>query len=71
MADVSTLAEGIAAAEAGADIVATTLSGYTPYSRQLETPDFELIAELAANVSVPIITEGRIATPEDARRALD
>ena len=71
MADVSTLPEGIAAAEAGADIVATTLSGYTPYSRQLETPDFELIAELAASVSVPIITEGRIATPEDARRALD
>lgn len=71
MADISTLEEGITAAEAGADLVATTLSGYTSYSRQLEGPDFELISELAARITTPIITEGRIASPEDARRALD
>jgi len=71
MADISTLEEGIAAAEAGADIVATTLSGYTPYSRQQEAPDFALIAELEASIQTPIIAEGRMATPEDARRALD
>lgn len=69
MADVSTVEEGIAAADAGADLVATTLSGYTPYSPQQSGPDFELIAALAARVSVPIVAEGRIATPEDARRA--
>jgi len=71
MADVSTLEEGLAAAEAGADIVATTLSGYTAYSRQLATPDFRLIEELATAMSLPVIAEGRMATPEDARRALD
>ena len=71
MADISTLEEGLAAAEAGADIVATTLSGYTPYSRQQEAPDFDLIAELAARIQTPIIAEGRMVTPEDARRALD
>lgn len=71
MADISTLEEGIAAAEAGADIVATTMSGYTPYSPQQEAPDFDLIAALAACVRTPIIAEGRIASPDDARRALD
>ncbi len=71
MADISTLDEGIAAAEAGADIVATTMSGYTPYSPQQEAPDFDLIAALAARIRTPIITEGRIARPEDARHALD
>lgn len=71
MADTSTLAEGIAAAQAGADLVATTMAGYTPYSRQLDTPDFELIRELASNISTPIIVEGRLATPNDLCRAFE
>ena len=71
MADISTLEEGIAAAEAGADIVATTMSGYTPYSRQSDEPDFALIEELSRAVEVPIIAEGRIQTPEQARQAID
>jgi N-acylglucosamine-6-phosphate 2-epimerase len=71
MADISTLEEGLAAADAGADIVATTLSGYTPYSRQQAAPDFLLIAELAARIQAPIIAEGRLVSPEDARRALE
>jgi N-acylglucosamine-6-phosphate 2-epimerase len=71
MADVSTLDEGTAAAAAGADLVATTLSGYTPYSRQQPGPDLELVAALAARVEVPVVAEGRIATPGEARAALD
>ena len=71
MADISTLEEGIAAAEAGADIVATTMSGYTPYSRQSDDPDFELIQELFRSVKAPIIAEGKIWTPEQARKAID
>ena len=71
MADVATLEEGAAAAAAGADLVATTLSGYTPDSRQQPGPDLELVAALAARVDVPVVAEGRIATPLEARAALD
>lgn len=70
MADVSTLDEGAAAAEAGADLVATTLSGYTPYSRQQPGPDLDLVAALAGRVEVPVVAEGRITTPGEARAAL-
>jgi len=69
MADVSTLAEGIAAADAGADLVATTLSGYTPQSPTHEGPDFKLLHALARAVPVPVLAEGRIWTPEQAVRA--
>ena len=71
MSDVSTVAEGVAAAAAGADLVATTLAGYTPYSRRGPGPDLELVAALAARVEVPVVAEGRIATPQEARAALD
>lgn len=66
MADVSTLSEGAAAEQAGADIVATTMSGYTPYSRAAiaYTPDFELLQELVATVHCPVIVEGRVTTPD-------
>jgi N-acylglucosamine-6-phosphate 2-epimerase len=71
MADVSTLDEGVAAVGAGADLVATTLSGYTPYSPQQPGPDLQLVAALAARVDVPVVAEGRIGTPQQARAALD
>jgi N-acylglucosamine-6-phosphate 2-epimerase len=69
MADVSTCDEGVAAEAAGADIVATTMAGYTPHSRQMAGPDLRLIEELAAAIGVPIIAEGRIQTPGDAAAA--
>ena len=71
MADVSTADEGRLAADLGFDFVATTLAGYTKYSRQLDGPDLRLVEELAMATSVPVIAEGRIATPQQARQALD
>jgi N-acylglucosamine-6-phosphate 2-epimerase len=73
MADISTFEEGLAAAEAGADLVATTLSGYTAstaYKREQGGPDLELVAQLAKEVSCPIICEGRIRSPQEACEAL-
>ena len=70
MADISTLEEGITAANLGADIVATTLSGYTAYSKQQSGPNLQLIQDLAAAIDVPIIAEGRISSPDDVRAAL-
>jgi N-acylglucosamine-6-phosphate 2-epimerase len=70
MADVATLAEGERAAALGCDLVATTLSGYTPDSPRLPGPDFDLVAALVARVAVPVIAEGRFTTPDEARHAL-
>ncbi|MFE2378745.1 N-acetylmannosamine-6-phosphate 2-epimerase [Streptomyces sp. NPDC059398] len=71
MADVSTAQEGVAAAALGVDLISTTLSGYTPYSPQQPGPDLALVAELAARVDIPVIAEGRLHTPEEARTAIE
>lgn len=70
MADVDTHAAGVAARDAGADIVATTLSGYTG-GPVPAGPDLELVASLAAELDCPVIAEGRITTPELMRAAYD
>jgi N-acylglucosamine-6-phosphate 2-epimerase len=70
MADISTCEEGMAAAEAEADMLSTTLSGYTPYSPQQKGPDLELVAQLAAISPIPVIAEGRYHNPQQVRQAL-
>ncbi|MBB6097860.1 N-acylglucosamine-6-phosphate 2-epimerase [Deinobacterium chartae] len=69
MADISTLEEASAALEAGADVLSTTLSGYTPYSPQIPGPDWELMRALAAR-GIPFAAEGRIKSPQEAALAL-
>lgn len=71
LADISTEDEALAAQEAGVEFVSTTMSGYTSYSPQQTEPDLALIRRLAPQMRVPLIAEGRIATPEQARAALD
>jgi putative N-acetylmannosamine-6-phosphate epimerase len=65
MADIDSLAEGLAVAAAGADIVATTMAGYTPARLKTDGPDLDLLRELAQQVQIPVICEGRIRGPED------
>ncbi|MFG2099966.1 N-acetylmannosamine-6-phosphate 2-epimerase [Micromonospora echinaurantiaca] len=70
MADCSTLEEGVAAAAAGADLVGTTLAGYTAYTSKQPGPDLDLVARLATAIDVPVVAEGRIHRPEQAAQAL-
>ena len=70
-ADVSTLAEAEQAADAGACWVAPTLSGYTDASPMSAEPNFALLSQMIARLAVPVIAEGRIQTPQQARKALD
>lgn len=70
MADVSTFDEGMAAWDAGATFVGTTLSGYTPYSPQHSGPDLDLVARLAAR-GVRVLAEGRFQAPTDVAAAFE
>ena len=70
MADISTFEEGITACRLGFDIISTTMSGYTPYSTKLDTPDFELLEKLIKSIDTPVIAEGRIWTREEAAKAI-
>ncbi|WP_275900681.1 N-acetylmannosamine-6-phosphate 2-epimerase [Paenibacillus periandrae] len=71
MADCSTYEEALTAVELGFDSIGTTLSGYTEATKDKILPDFELIERLVNTVSVPVIAEGGISTPEELKRLFD
>jgi N-acylglucosamine-6-phosphate 2-epimerase len=86
LADVDCLEAGLAAREARAAAVATTLAGYTgnaaaasgPVAASAGSgtpasggPDLHLVESLAAELDCPVFAEGRIATPAQARAAFD
>lgn len=70
LADVATVAEGVAAVTSGADAVATTLAGYTEETSHLTGPHFALLQALVQSVPVPVLAEGGIWTPEEAALAV-
>jgi N-acylglucosamine-6-phosphate 2-epimerase len=72
-ADVSTLEEGVAAAAMGADVISTTLYGYTQETKQSADapPDFDLLANLIKTVNKPVVLEGRVWHPDEMRKAFD
>lgn len=69
MADVSTAGEGTFAARQGADLVASTLSGYTAASPSGPEPDLRLVEALARLGTAPTVAEGRLNRPEDVAAA--
>lgn len=72
MADCDCLESALGAVAAGADIVGTTLAGYTGMRPRTDGPDLALIEELALRLpGTPLLAEGRIHTVGEARAALE
>lgn len=70
MADCGSVADGVAAQSAGADIVGTTLAGYTGERERTDGPDKALVRELANELTVPVFAEGRVHSPRQAVEVL-
>jgi N-acylglucosamine-6-phosphate 2-epimerase len=73
MADISCLEDALRAVDAGADVVSTTLAGYTAHGRpRTDEPDLALLTDVIQHLpGVPVIAEGRFTTPEQAAAAFD
>lgn len=71
MADIGSITDGRAAVEAGVDCLSTTLCGYTGERPKTNGPDLEVLAELVAEVDLPVFAEGRIHTPAQASACRD
>lgn len=71
MADCSTYEECVNAQKMGFDIISTTLCGYTAYSKKIDGPNFELLKKCVDTLTVPIIAEGKINTPEDLQKVYE
>ncbi|MDN5726584.1 MAG: N-acetylmannosamine-6-phosphate 2-epimerase [Propionibacteriales bacterium] len=70
MADAGSADDARAAQDAGADILGTTLSGYTGERPRSVGPDLDLVAEIAGFAARPLIVEGRVHTPQQAAEAM-
>ncbi|WP_121614122.1 N-acetylmannosamine-6-phosphate 2-epimerase [Mesobacillus foraminis] len=71
MADIATVAESINAAELGADLISTTLVGYTQETKHVKEFNPQILKEIVEKTARPVIAEGRIYTPEEAELALE
>jgi len=71
LADIASFEDAMAAQEAGADAVATTLYGFTPETAQFRAVNWELVGWLVKELHAPLIVEGHISHPEEVRRALE
>ncbi|MBL0161163.1 MAG: putative N-acetylmannosamine-6-phosphate 2-epimerase [Bryobacterales bacterium] len=71
LADIATEEEAVAAAAAGADFVLSTMRGYSAETCKIRTFEPQFVARVKSLVNVPVIAEGMIATPAQARAAID
>ena len=69
MADIATMAEARNASALGADIIGTTMSGYTDAGPPPRAPDISLVME-ACRLGKPVFAEGRYNEPRLAAAAI-
>lgn len=71
MADCDTLESAKAAQQCGADLIGTTLCGYTRETRnEGPRPSLELLRSLIKELTLPVIAEGRYSEPWQVEAAL-
>lgn len=73
MADISTVEEAVYAQQLGFDCVSTTLYGYIrdTEGKKLYDHDFQFLKDVLGAVSIPVIAEGNVITPEMSWRCLE
>ncbi|WP_296137304.1 N-acetylmannosamine-6-phosphate 2-epimerase [uncultured Tessaracoccus sp.] len=71
MADCDSFESAQHAVDAGVDVLGTTLAGYTGARPKTDGPDLELLARIAQELPLPVIAEGRIHRPDQARACID
>src|SRR5690606_17398493 len=73
MADIAKEMEALECEQAGADLISTTLNGYTPETMKdkIHSPNFELVRSLVKKIKKPVIAEGRINSPEAAKKIIE
>ena len=71
MADCSNLKDAIYAADYGADVLATTLAGYTDNKPIPKNPDFKFLNALLEKLDLPVIAEGRFNNPASFKKAIN
>ncbi|CAN5502403.1 hypothetical protein BH11ARM2_BH11ARM2_29160 [soil metagenome] len=70
LADCDTPEAAERAAGFGADMVSTTLGGYTPARAATDGPDLDLLREILKRVKVPVLAEGRFSQRWQVEAAL-
>lgn len=70
MADCDTAESAWIAMDAGANLIGTTLAGYTENRPATAGPDLELLRSLTQGQHLPVIAEGRYAEPWHAEAAM-
>ena len=72
MADIASVEEARTAQSVGFNCIATTLYGYTAQTRgrRLSDNDWQFLKEVLAAVTLPVIAEGNVDTPQSAAHCL-